>query len=278
MPRLEQRKAPVARSQGGTQNQSSGPDVNTSKTKASSAKLIRVDFSGAAQAFNDNGWFNATRAAEMYGKRVDNWLRLDETKEYIAALFEASNPSLLRDLGAEASGGAGILNPSKKWYLKTRRGNNGGTWLHPDLAVVFARWLDVRFGVWCDQQIKAILAGSHPYFDWERVRHRASVTHSVLADAVLHYREGQGKACESKHYINEARLIAFVLLGHYGEFDRNALAKPELDLLAKLETKDAGYLLQGLEYQERKARLLAVAEAHKAALAPPAQEVAHVGD
>ncbi len=47
-----------------------------------------------------------------------------------------------------------ISNTRKEGYLKTRRGQNGGTWLHTDLAVVFARWLDVLFSIWCDQQAK----------------------------------------------------------------------------------------------------------------------------
>ena len=38
--------------------------------------------------------------------------------------------------------------------------NGGGTWLHPKLAIHFARWLDPRFAVWCDEQIEQILSGS----------------------------------------------------------------------------------------------------------------------
>lgn len=33
------------------------------------------------------------------------------------------------------------------------KGRNGVTYLHPKLAVFFARWLDVRFAVWCDLMI-----------------------------------------------------------------------------------------------------------------------------
>lgn len=34
-----------------------------------------------------------------------------------------------------------------------------GTWLHPKLAIHFARWLDPKFAVWCDEQIEALLNG-----------------------------------------------------------------------------------------------------------------------
>ena len=105
------------------------------------SNIIKVDFQGAAISFDERGWFNATVAAAKFGRRVDHWLKTRETKGYIAALCE-------------------ISNTPKKGYLRTRRGNEGGTWLHPKLAVVFARWLDVRFAVWCDEQIDTILRTS----------------------------------------------------------------------------------------------------------------------
>lgn len=41
-------------------------------------------------------------------------------------------------------------SPKSGEYVETNRGRYGGTWAHPKLAVFFARWLDVRFSVWCD--------------------------------------------------------------------------------------------------------------------------------
>lgn len=105
-------------------------------------KLLTADYQGSAVSFRDDGWFNATQAARKYGKRPNDWLMLAETLDYIAALNLFSN-----------TGQNGIWQVSK-------RGNNGGTWLHPKLAVRFAQWLDVRFAVWCDMQIDAILRGT----------------------------------------------------------------------------------------------------------------------
>jgi len=45
-------------------------------------------------------------------------------------------------------------------YVETSRGRYGGTWAHPKLAVIFARWLDVKFSVWCDTVISDILSGT----------------------------------------------------------------------------------------------------------------------
>lgn len=101
--------------------------------------LIRAEYDGVALSFQDDGWFNAKEVAAKFGKRPNDWLALDETREYIAALDAISNTSQ-----------NGI------WH-RAKRGNNGGTWLHPKLAVRFAQWLDVKFAVWCDMQIDSIL-------------------------------------------------------------------------------------------------------------------------
>lgn len=104
--------------------------------------LITREHNGMAFTFREDGWFNMTKAAQHFGKRVDNFLANAETKEYLSAL-EALVPG----------------NP----VIKTQRGNGNlpsvGTWAHPKLAVFFARWLDVRFAVWCDAVIEDILKG-----------------------------------------------------------------------------------------------------------------------
>lgn len=36
-------------------------------------------------------------------------------------------------------------------------GNNQGTWMHEDLALVFAQWLSPDFYLWCNDRIKELL-------------------------------------------------------------------------------------------------------------------------
>lgn len=88
--------------------------------------------------FREDGYFNMTKAAEKFGRRVNDFLSLESTAEYLTAL-ETLN-----------TGKTGI-------WVETRRGNGGGTWAHPKLAIRFAQWLDVRFAVWCDSIIEDIL-------------------------------------------------------------------------------------------------------------------------
>ena len=82
-------------------------------------KLVVSNCQGLDVSFSEDGWFNATAAAEKFGKRPIDWVRLDETQNYLKALAD----------------GLGISEP--KSLIRARR--NSGTWLHPKLAVRFAK-------------------------------------------------------------------------------------------------------------------------------------------
>lgn len=101
--------------------------------------IIPFDYQGQAVRFNTAGWINATEAARHFGKRPNEWLRLPETQEYMEAVARHLNAGGSRNL------------------IRTARGRLGGTWLHPKLAVSFARWLSADFAVWCDMQIDALI-------------------------------------------------------------------------------------------------------------------------
>ncbi len=96
--------------------------------------------------FTHDAWFNATAVSKHFGKEAYEWLRLESTIEYISKLSEILNRE----------------NPGFKSeeFIQAKKGKyNGGTWLHPKLAIPFARWLDVGFSIWCDMQVEKIL---HP--------------------------------------------------------------------------------------------------------------------
>jgi hypothetical protein len=201
--------------------------------------LITVEYQSLAVSFTDDGWFNATDVAAKFGKRPVDWLRLDSTKEYINALRET-------------------FSEVRNFHI-TRKGNSKrfaqGTWLHPKLAVAFARWLDVRFAVWCDAQIDAILRGTHPQLDWKRARHEAIGSNKIMNAVLQMQRQLQGKTSAAHHYSNEARLINWALSGTFTSLDRATLALGDLDLLAKLEERNAVMIGFGLAYPERKSAL-----------------------
>ena len=81
------------------------------------SNVIPFSYQGRPVRFNSDGWINATDVARRYGKRPVDWLKQSETRRYMNVLAAALNC----DPGA---------------LLETRRGRHqGGTWLHPKLAV-----------------------------------------------------------------------------------------------------------------------------------------------
>ncbi len=113
--------------------------------------IIPLEYDGRPVRFNNDGWINATDIAAKFGKVPNEWVRLPETIAYIQAL----------------EGRYGKIP-----YVKTskaRKDRGGGTWLHPKLAVRFARWLSVDFEIWCDEQIDALIRGNMPVYNDERI-------------------------------------------------------------------------------------------------------------
>lgn len=131
--------------------------------------IIQQDFQGQMHSFNADGWFNATEAAKRFNKEPFAWINQRETMEYIAALAGYhGNSGFVQEIkeikgldGKSAKSRRLILDLVKRTSLvRTKAGpqlHGGGTWMHPKLAVPFARWLDVKFGVWCDLQIDSII-------------------------------------------------------------------------------------------------------------------------
>jgi hypothetical protein len=136
--------------------------------------VIPFHYKGQSVQFDLEGWVHATEIAKAFGKEPNGWLVSVDTMSYMVALaqglgLEVKYPNLqefkeIKELdSSKASTKARVLRLSKAVGLvRTKAGSpefGGGTWLHPKLAVVFARWLDIDFAVWCDLHIDALLRG-----------------------------------------------------------------------------------------------------------------------
>jgi len=98
--------------------------------------LISRGYNGNVFHFREDGYFNMTKAAKAFGKDLQVFIRRDDTVEYIDALSKTVPGTEL---------------------VQAKAGRYGGTWAHPKLAVFYARWLDVKFAVFCDMVIDDIL-------------------------------------------------------------------------------------------------------------------------
>lgn len=106
-----------------------------------------LNFGNTPVSFRQDGFLNATAIASHFGKLPKDYLKSEQTQQYISALAE--NLSVRRK----------ILTEANQIVIVKRGGSEQGTWLHPKLAIHFARWLNPKFAVWCDEQIEILLNG-----------------------------------------------------------------------------------------------------------------------
>lgn len=99
-------------------------------------------YNGSSVSFfnGKNVMVNATEMAKVFGKRPAKWLELPSTKEFLSALVDVrkSDFALIQTDKGGINGG-------------------GGTWMHEDVALEFARWLSPAFAIWCNDRIKELL-------------------------------------------------------------------------------------------------------------------------
>lgn len=88
---------------------------------------------------------NANKMAEAFGgsQKLKDWKRSENTKRYIEALEKVMGKN------------------STSQLILTQKGNSRefeqGTWIHEKLILNFARYLNVEFELWCDEQIATLL-------------------------------------------------------------------------------------------------------------------------
>lgn len=207
---------------------------------------ITLKWEGIDLHANRDAWFNATEIAEAHGKEVYDWLRLSETKRYIAALCR-----LETDKEAELKPGKSRIYTTAS-FVKTRRGKYGGTWLHPDLMVCFARWISIEFAIWCDQTIKRLLT-ERPAWQTARLENKDAA--KLMEEALKTTRAAQGKETKAHHYMAEHKLCNAILQGRFTGLNRDALLLEEQRQLTSILTTNAVLIASGKPYTERKARL-----------------------
>ena len=88
---------------------------------------------------------NATEMAKPFGKQPIDWLKTNQSKDYIGTFSKLKFISLA-DL-----------------VQVTKGGDNPGTWMHEDIAIEFARWLSPAFAIWCNDKIKELLSKGKVY-------------------------------------------------------------------------------------------------------------------
>ena len=108
-------------------------------------ELIIKEYLGNGISFkviNGEVYANATEMAKAFPKKnLSTWINSNSTNEYVAELCSESNRN-------------------KDFYIDIVKGgvaHNQGTWIHEKLVLDLARWLNVKFRVWADEQITTLI-------------------------------------------------------------------------------------------------------------------------
>ena len=98
-----------------------------------------------------DGYINLTQMAKAYGKRVDNWLRLKDTK------------NLLKEFEYQEKLNNSDVSDLKPALIVKRGKHEGGTWGHPDIAIQFAQWLNKKFALQVSRWVREwMTTGQNP--------------------------------------------------------------------------------------------------------------------
>ncbi len=188
-------------------------------------------------------FFNATDMARPFGKTPAEWIRLPDTEAYIDAILNMGLSHILQvdDI------------------IKTKRGRDGGTWLHQDLGLGFARWLSPLLAVKLDRWTRDRLKEEMSYRE-SRLEAKTGFRPMTKAIADSH------EVAKHYHYSNEVNLLYRIVIGvtakefckhHNVNTVRDYLTPKQLDQLNQLQTIDTGLILMGCPYEVRKETLQA---------------------
>ena len=176
------------------------------------------------QRTND-GMFNATELLKQWNKTgkkkdMDDFLSNKMTKEYITVIESKEN------INTQKSGDLKVV--------KSARGKNGGTWMHPFLFIDFAMWLNVEFKY---EVIKFV------YDQLIQYRIEAGDTYREMAAGIASISKKQ----EITHNITSiAKAINIIVYGKHQREIRNKEAEEQsMRDLVKLQIKVAELIKEG---------------------------------
>ena len=102
---------------------------------------------GDLEFIRSNAYSNLSEIAKPFGKRVDNWTRLESTKSLLEAFdedpaYRGIPPFVDHKLRSEGKG----------TFVA-----GGGLYAHPDIAIQFAQWCSPKFALWVSRQIRHLM-------------------------------------------------------------------------------------------------------------------------
>jgi Rha family phage regulatory protein len=110
---------------------------------------------------------------------------------------------------------------------------------------------------------------------WNQLRESAANSYTLMSETLQETRSEDGKKTDGYHYSNEAKMINRLLFDVTGSVSRESLSVQDLQLLDKVEIKNAALIGMGLPFKERKQQLQVYADTTRAKIAGKHQARLH---
>lgn len=203
--------------------------------------VILRDLNGVSvRQDSKTSFFNANDLLDLYNqsaetqKRMQKYLETRGTKETMAAILSEIQNS--PKLGEFENG-----------VIETKRGKNGGTWMHPYLFIDFGMWLSPKFKVTVLKWV---------YDNLIKFRNECGDSFKEVNEALF----DQKPNLSPFEYANEARMINKLVFGSPQKGQRNGATEDQLSLLKSLQKADIKLIKSGLDPYERYERLKEIRE------------------
>ena len=170
---------------------------------------------------SDSAYFNATTFAQLYGKRINDFIRLENTQEYLSIMGRYVNT---------------ISNGNKIQLVKTVRGkHHSGTWLHSKVILRLMRWLDTELEVAMDLFLQDLIIHSNEIkIERSNTKINFKPLTQVIKDIYIPNQESEG--AKKFAYQNIATLINMKALGMSGtKYRKDNNIDDEVDLREVLD-------------------------------------------
>lgn len=168
------------------------------------------------------------RKFEGGGRHIENWLRNQNTIEYLEVWEELYNPdfnSMQLHGIKEKIGVNRFLLSAKKWTeltnaigIQSKAGRYGGTFAHPDIAFNFCLWLSPRFQLYVVKEFQRLKTeeAKSQNLEWDVKRIMTKANYRIHTEAVRNYLippKVKHTKKEGIFFANEADLINMALFG-----------------------------------------------------------------
>lgn len=155
---------------------------------------------------------------------IQTWMRNKDVIEYLGLWEQVNNPNFkgreFTTFENKAGKNSFYLSP-EKWVNETnaigitvKRGNNGGTYAHRDIAFEFASWLSPKFKYYVITEFQRLKIQEQKDLEWNAKRELAKLNYTIHTDAI---KENIVPTLNEKQisfvYANEADVLNVALFG-----------------------------------------------------------------